>query len=805
MNIAGCGDYCVLATKAEDSNTIWVLILCNAIGSPVDTKNINIEPLFVSMNKTHVVVCSSESIYVWQYRSQVSRLLSMDSTKRKIGRELGFNIDEQPDLNSIYDPNRFSKPTRAVQDPIACVTASDGFFLVGRVSGTVHKYTIPHVSLETRYVLRCRPQMINSNCNATKLSIIDINGILTFYDTNAAGSLTGAKGDMLDIERKDVWDMKWSTDNPDLIVIMEKTRMYVMMGNEVEDPVISSAYLCEFKDLEIKTILLDELFKTPDAPKPSEELVITFETKSLKEIREMVSSIDIVDAFNHVEKNPYPRLYKIVAEAALLKLNFDIAQKAFVKCDDYQGICYVNRVKKLDDPQKQKAEIAIYFKDFDEAEEIYKKIDRKDLALDMRVRSGDWVKVLQLVDQGVGNDELINIAYNNIGDYYGERFRWKNAASHYALAQNNEALAEAYYKIEDFDSLSKMIDILPEGSPLLESLGEKFQGVGLCEEAVQSYIRSGNVRAAVDCCVLLNQWNQAVELAEKHNFVQIEGLLSRYASVLMEENKTVEAIQLYRKANRNTEAAKILNNIAKDLSRSQASPIMMKKIYILAALEVDSYKKRILEAQITGTGTTAQTLDSLITSDINTMSDKTLDNPWRGAEAYHFYLMAQRQLYEGDYEAALKTSLRLSEYENILETRDIYSLIALAAYYSGYYKECSKALVKLENIQGQSEEDKEAYEELAVSIFSKNPPRDPKPRMVKCPGRNCANNVSDIVTNCSECGSNFPACMVSGRPIMEKNYVQCKTCKHKAVEDELKRIRVKFCPLCHAPMKLRNS
>lgn len=25
-----------------------------------------------------------------------------------------------------------------------------------------------------------------------------------------------------------------------------------------------------------------------------------------------------------------------------------------------------------------------------------------------------------------------------------------------------------------------------------------------------------------------------------------------------------------------------------------------------------------------------------------------LDNPWRGAEAYHFFLLAQRQLYEGE-------------------------------------------------------------------------------------------------------------------------------------------------------------
>ena len=803
MGVAGGGECCVLATKAEESNNRFVLILCNAIGSPIDTKQINIEPLFISMNKTHVIVCSEESIYVWQYRSQVSRLMSLDSSKRKIGREIAFNVDEQPDLNSIYDVERFSKPSRKAQDPISCVTSGNGFFMVGRASGTVNKYTIPHVALETRYMLNCRPQLVTANCDNTKLSIIDINGVLSFYDTAAKSEVPGMQGAHTGLERKDVWDMKWAQDHPDLIVVMEKTRMYVMMGNEVEDPVVSSGYLCDFKDLEIKAVLLDEVMKFPDSPGSAEELILYFETKSLRDTREMVQKVDIKDAYSAVEQLPFKKLWSIIAEAALKKLDFEVAHKAFVKYDDYQGICFVNKVKKLDDIQKQKAEVAIYFKNFDEAEDIYKQIDRKDLALDMRVLIGDWVRVIQLVDQGVGTDELVNVAYDNIANYYSEKFRWQKAASHYSLAQNNEALVKAYYQMEDYENLSKMIEILPEQSPLLQELGEKLESVGLCEEAVKAYVKAGNVRAAVDCCVVLNQWNLAIELAEEHNFVQIEGLLSRYANMLLEENKTIEAIQLYRKANRNTEAAKILNNIAKDLGKTHSSPIMMKKLYVMAALEVDSYKKRVLEAQITGTGMTAKTLDSLITSDINTMSDKTLDNPWRGAEAYHFFLLAQRQLYEGDYESALKTCLRLSEYENVLETRDIYSLIALAAFYAGYLKECSRALVKLENLPGQSDEDREKYEELAVSIFSKYPPRDPKHTYFKCPGKSCPNKVSSIVTNCNECGSNFPACMASGQPILEKNYVQCKTCKHKAVESELHRLRVKNCPLCHAPMQLR--
>ena len=35
-------------------------------------------------------------------------------------------------------------------------------------------------------------------------------------------------------ERKDVWDMKWAEDNPELLAMMEKTRMYVFKGLDPE-------------------------------------------------------------------------------------------------------------------------------------------------------------------------------------------------------------------------------------------------------------------------------------------------------------------------------------------------------------------------------------------------------------------------------------------------------------------------------------------------------------------------------------------------------------------------------------------
>ena len=80
----------------------------------------------------------------------------------------------------------------------------------------------------------------------------------------------------------------------------------------------------------------------------------------------------------------------------------------------------------------------------------------------------------------------------------------------------------------------------------------------------------------------------------------------------------------------------------------QASSIILKKIYVIAALEVESFKIRLIDAQITQATmktVNTQTLDTLITSDLSNVSDKALNNPWKGAEAYHFYMLCQSQLY----------------------------------------------------------------------------------------------------------------------------------------------------------------
>ena len=49
----------------------------------------------------------------------------------------------------------------------------------------------------------------------------------------------------------------------------------------------------------------------------------------------------------------------------------------------------------------------------------------------------------------------------------------------------------------------------------------------------------------------------------------------------------------------------------------------------------------------------------------------------------------------GAIDASMKTSIKLCEYDDILEQRDIYSLLCLAALRNKFYGICSKAFVKV--------------------------------------------------------------------------------------------------------------
>lgn len=66
-----------------------------------------------------------------------------------------------------------------------------------------------------------------------------------------------------------------------------------------------------------------------------------------------------------------------MAEAALQKLDLYMAQQAFVRCKDYQGIKFVKRLGNLQSESMKQAEIIAYFGRFEEAERMYLDMDRR--------------------------------------------------------------------------------------------------------------------------------------------------------------------------------------------------------------------------------------------------------------------------------------------------------------------------------------------------------------------------------------------------------------------------------------------
>ncbi len=112
----------------------------------------------------------------------------------------------------------------------------------------------------------------------------------------------------------------------------------------------------------------------------------------------------------------------------------------------------------------------------------------------------------------------------------------------------------------------------------------------------------------------------------------------------------------------------------------------IKKLYVLSAILVEEHLKNVKKSAKGAGIRSSVLLDSgggagaagIVAGNV-TSEAKLVDNAWRGAEAYHFLMLCQRQLYEGFVDAAMKTALNLRDYEDVLNPEEVYSLLALAS------------------------------------------------------------------------------------------------------------------------------
>ncbi|XP_045487537.1 WD repeat-containing protein 35 [Pieris rapae] len=426
IDMCGVHEYCIIST-------IDSLIILNQQGIQCDAKTVAIPMSYVSINSKAIAVASSKDTFlVWKFstptRPRITEQLYHADGSLVVQGESGFH-----------------------DDTICCITCSDTHLLVGRDSGTVLLFSLVNFKKITQINMNTKPYKLGLNCNSSKFFAIDQLGNLYILETEMANNIS-----MGQAVRKDAWGALWAADNPRLLAVAEKARLYVMRDLDPEEPLTMNGYLCAFKDLEITTALLDSL-----TDKCTPQHIVRVEVKSLRDTRQLIEKVGLKEAENFIKDNPHPKLWLLLAEAALKNFEtesaLETAEAAFVRRNDYAGIRFVSRINALHSNALKKAEIFAYFKDFDAAEKIYHNEDRHDLAIALRKRLGHWFRVVELLKMSVTTTESqVKQAYSNIGDYYIDRQNWAGAIEYYTMSNNTEGLKKCYMALEDSAALAKL-------------------------------------------------------------------------------------------------------------------------------------------------------------------------------------------------------------------------------------------------------------------------------------------------------------------------------------------------------------
>ena len=110
---------------------------------------------------------------------------------------------------------------------------------------------------------------------------------------------------------------------------------------------------------------------------------------------------------NGVNNNSEGILYKVFDSKAvhLQWAALELTKQIQVKCRCHEtglkpGLFFTDqRLSQIQNEFVKKGEVAAWFGRYDEAEKLYLEVDRRDLAISLRKKLGDWFKVLWTLGQ----------------------------------------------------------------------------------------------------------------------------------------------------------------------------------------------------------------------------------------------------------------------------------------------------------------------------------------------------------------------------------------------------------------------
>lgn len=402
----------------------------------------------------------------------------------------------------------------------------------------------------------------------------------------------------------------------------------------------------------------------------------------------------------------------------------------------------------------------------------------RDLAVILHQKLGNWFKVVELLKSSsslLGISGLtMNLAWQGIGDHFLDNQQWDMAVEYYKKADNPEKLVECYIILKDYESLTSLAKSLPEHHPLLETISVFFVNSGMVEdESIDQKFSKATLSSSIEFDT--GKLNEHMKCMNDTNRDQ---WLDNVKDVLTMVSKCING-------ERYTEAAQLVFATVYQEIKSDMQPNIIKQLATAGALLIEEYKEKNI-------GSTLLDAEEIVMDNFEIKPFKSraeiIENSWLIVESLHFLILAQQQLYNGDIHLALWTSLTLRNYEDLLNTEQIYSIIALAAIANGLFNIASRAFMRLETIDS-----KKNYHQLALIIFSKYAPKDSTPLLIQC--YSCLDDFPAWSLKCPKCRIKPEASIVTGQPLTNiKSLWCCRQCKRSATTIDMGPLN--YCPLC---------
>ena len=158
-----------------------------------------------------------------------------------------------------------------------------------------------------------------------------------------------------------------------------------------------------------------------------------------------------------------------------------------------------------------------------------------------------WDKVNDVMkENGINeDDENMKISLSNQANKFFENKDYDKAEEYYKKAGNKKGLINVYFAKEDYEKAGEIIKEPEDGDENLDEIGDKFITLCLLDEAVECYIKNNNIKKAINTCFTLNHWDKPMEIAEKYNYYEINDLFKNFSDDLLKKGKKMDLIDFF--------------------------------------------------------------------------------------------------------------------------------------------------------------------------------------------------------------------------------------------------------------------